>query len=158
MQRFLGILIFLLGICQTTFSQWFEQTSNTTSDLQKVSFINSDIGWIVGNDMYNNYSGIILKTTDRGSNWTQQIIGEYLVLNSICFTDTNNGAIVGSDLNSSMGILLKTTNGGLNWEQQTIDSTAYLNDVYFVDINNGWMIGTKFMSVNKLFFGQPMVA
>ena len=35
-----------------------------------------------------------------------------MIFSRVSFTDTNNGAVVGQDLNGQLGIILRTTDGG----------------------------------------------
>ena len=77
-----------------------------------IYFTNSNTGWAVG-------AGIILKTTDGGTNWNPQITGTSYQLYSVHFSDSNFGWAVGYDGNASSGIILKTTDGGINWNPTT---------------------------------------
>ena len=69
--------------------------------------------------------GKILRTTNGGTNWTQQSSGTPYNLYDVCFLDANNGTAVGD------GKILRTTNGGTNWTQQTSGTTYSLYDVSF---------------------------
>jgi photosystem II stability/assembly factor-like uncharacterized protein len=69
-------------------------------DPQSFHFPNADTGYAVS-------GSYIVKTTDGGSEWLDQISGTTNGLNSVYFTDANTGYIVGDD-----GTILKTTNGG----------------------------------------------
>jgi photosystem II stability/assembly factor-like uncharacterized protein len=57
-------------------------------------------------------------------------------LESVYFTDTNTGYIVGVD-----GIILKTINAGNNWSPQTSGTNERLNSVCFADANTGYAVG-----------------
>ena len=78
--------------------------------------------WVVGTD------GAVRKSTDNGDNWqTVNISGanDYH-LNSIFFTDANNGWIVGekkADPDRFKGIIYQTTNGGASWSK--LDTNKY---------------------------------
>jgi hypothetical protein len=66
-------------------------------------------GYIVGG------GGLILKTTNGGTNWVQQISETSVSLHSVYFTDSITGYAVGDG-----GTILKTINGGsvgINEEQ-----------------------------------------
>lgn len=67
------ILIFLIskeGKCQFGPPPgWFNQTSSVSEILMSVNFVNNTTGWIVG------YNGVILKTTNGGLNWNNQVSG-----------------------------------------------------------------------------------
>jgi photosystem II stability/assembly factor-like uncharacterized protein len=79
---------------------------------------------------------MILKTTNGGANWISQLSGTKYRFNSVHFTDSNNGWVVGVG-----GTILTTTNGGMNWNGQSILDNLYLNNVYFTDSKNGWVVG-----------------
>jgi len=98
------ILILLLTFCSIVNAQWIQQSSGTTVPLRRVKFINVNTGWCAGEN------GIILKTTNGGTNWTNQLSG---VTNPLFGLDAVNDSVV-----YAVGwyeIILKTTNGGTNW-------------------------------------------
>jgi len=70
--------------------------------------------------------------------WIQQNSGTNEYLNSVCFTDTLNGWVVGNN-----GIILHTDNGGINWDIQTSSTDEILTDVCFADSVHGWISGYK---------------
>ncbi len=78
---FVFIILLSSGISN---AQWYSQTSNTTSYLNSVFFINQTTGWACGFEK-------VLKTTNCGVSWTN----EFLFGNnrSIYFTDENNGFV-----------------------------------------------------------------
>ena len=78
----------------------------------------------------------IVKTTDGGETWTNQLSGLGIVLRSVSFIDINNAITVGED-----GIILKSTDGGTNWFQQSSGTTNDLNAVSFADLYNGNIVG-----------------
>ncbi len=106
------------------------QNSGTSSWLYGVSFSDANNGCAVG------LSGIILRTTNGGTTWTQQTSGTNYDLFSVSFTDANNGFAVGAN-----GILLHTTNGGANWTQQVSGTYYELSGVYFTEANKGCAVG-----------------
>ena len=89
-------------------------------------------GTAVGSD------GLILRTTDGGTNWIPQTSGTTNFLNDVSFTDANNGTAVGDN-----GTILRTTNGGTNWAPQTSNTTNNLNGVSFTDANTGTVVGSN---------------
>ena len=96
-----------------------------------VSFTDANNGTAVGD------WGIILRTTNGGTNWTSQISGTTNHLNGVTFTDVNNGTVIGEN-----GTILRTTNGGTNWTSQTSGTTNHLNGVSFTDENTGTAVGS----------------
>jgi hypothetical protein len=81
--------------------------------LKSVYFTDANTGYVVGRYVYGCQMecplnpSIILKTNNAGESWTSLSAVSALHLNSVFFTDTNNGYIVGAN-----GAILKTTNGG----------------------------------------------
>ena len=80
----------------------------------------------------------IYRTTDGGSNWTEQFSdnteGHY---NAIKFSDLNNGWVVGGN-----GKIIKTTDGGTNWTFVTnsgINPLKSCKTVFSLDANNVWI-------------------
>jgi photosystem II stability/assembly factor-like uncharacterized protein len=112
---------------------WETLNSETTDDMEAVYFINSSIGWVTGE------CGIV-KTTDGGDSWINQfpIELEYVSINSVYFTDENNGWAAGFNI-------LRTTDGGENWTECMVDGSYgmwfMLNSLFFADENNGWAVG-----------------
>lgn len=58
------------------------------------------------------------------------------LLESVFFTDTNNGWVVGWN-----GVILHTTNGGNKWTPQISGTSKNLHSVHFPDDSNGWAVG-----------------
>ena len=100
-------------------------------------FINSNTGWIAGFD--NN----LLKTTDGGVTWVQQLTQNYGDFLSLYFINSSIGWAVGVNYTASTAnsILLKTTNGGSNWTQQNLNLPISIKSVYFIDQTFGWICG-----------------
>jgi len=88
--------------------------------------LGSTSGYVVGN------GGIILKTVDKGENWTIKNSGESSNLRSVLFLDANIGFAVGHSI-------LKTLDAGENW---TKISNAYsLQNLHFVNSTTGFIGG-----------------
>jgi photosystem II stability/assembly factor-like uncharacterized protein len=68
----------------------------------------------------------VVKTTDGGATWQTQNVGLYDMLNSVYFTDNNNGYAVGA-----AGTALRTTDGGTNWTPMTVPDAGNLTKVQF---------------------------
>jgi hypothetical protein len=82
--------------------------------------------------------GLILKTTDGGVNWTNQLSGTSEWLLSVCFNNSNTGYIVGDD-----GIIMKTTDGGTSWTRQTSGTLYPIYSISFIDAGTGYAVGDK---------------
>lgn len=114
---------------------WYEQTSTTSKFLYGVFFKDSLNGWAVGDE------GIILHTSNGGTNWEIQEtnVGSWLL--GIHFVDNYNGWAVGD-----FGRIEHTSNGGSTWELQ--NSGVYpkgLNSVFFVNKLKGFAVGAAGM-------------
>jgi photosystem II stability/assembly factor-like uncharacterized protein len=147
MKHTLLIGVSLLLCVNSTFGQWYQQNSRTTSYLCDITFIDMNTGYAVGRD------GTIIHTTDTGENWAAQQSGTTVPLNSVYFIDKDNGwAVEGFNDAISYGAwfwntqvepatILHTTNGGLTWDKQTSGVTVLLHDVCFTDKNSGIIVG-----------------
>lgn len=111
-------LIFFLFLFSTVplYSQsgWFQLQSGTTNSLRSIYFINSNTGWVTGDD------GIILRTSNGGLNWISQTSNTNSALYGILFSDVNNGVATGYYYDGNpwcqeTEIVLATTNGGTTW-------------------------------------------
>ena len=98
-------------------------------------FKNSSTGWVMPMD-----NDSTRKTIDGGLSWTAPWgTNTQVTLNSIYFSDINNGWIVGRN-----GTVLRTTNGGSSWDYITntgLTSDYNSKSVFFLNASNGW-IGT----------------
>lgn len=81
----------------------------TNSGLYDVAVLDTSTVIVVGGN------GTLLRTTDGGNNWAQQINSAKAFL-SVHFVDEKNGWLVGED-----GVVFKTTNGGKKWLRQTCE-------------------------------------
>jgi len=90
---------------QNAHAQWMQQQSGVSSPLYDIEMIDKNTGWSCG------VGGVILKTTNGGTNWMQQVtnvptkplLGIHPVNDSVVYS-------VGW-----FGTILKTTDGGENW-------------------------------------------
>ena len=103
--------------------------------LNSVFFINPNNGWAAGN------SGVILKTTDSGTTWEMQDIGniaKHKEIRHVFFTNAETGWACGSTYDYDYGYVLlfrKTTDGGADWDE--IDNPLK-GPMYFTDPDTGW--------------------
>ncbi len=102
MSRTLLFCLLLLP-CVVAEAQWTERTTNTTSLLSAVHFVN-DTGYVVG------YDGTVLRSTDQGLNWTPMGLMSMGFLRTVWFLDGLHGYVAGDN-----GIF-RTANGGATWE------------------------------------------
>jgi len=96
----------------------------------------SNVGFAVGSTLIFNGDGIVLKTTDGGSNWMKISVDTLPGLKAVYFTSLNVGYAGGYQ-----NFLMKTTDGGASWQSIMIDSKLwYFNNIKFYDDNNGVVI------------------
>jgi len=168
-------LISLIFI-NNTYSQWDikDVSAITTSNFNKVYFLDSLQGWCVG------YNGVIIHTNDGGDNWELQqdnisnnnikdvvfidsLVGFYLSENGLYKTINSgqdwtqlslpNGGDKICFFDSIRGIIVgnggifKTIDGGNNWE--LIENSVGANSYFVVDSNNIWAsTNTKIFQYN----------
>ncbi len=73
-------------------------------------------------------------------------------LNSISFTDPNNGYIIGN-----YGTLLRTTNGGNNWEFLQPYKPKNINSIFFVNSDVGYAVGDSGLIVKTTNGGNSWI-
>jgi photosystem II stability/assembly factor-like uncharacterized protein len=105
-------------------------TPRTDYFLNSVFFRTRDIGWCAG------YHGIVLKTVNSGTSWSEQTSGSTSDLYSLYFCKPDTGFAVGYN-----GTILRTNTGGTSWFPQVSGTTSTLQTVFFVDTLNGWCGG-----------------
>jgi photosystem II stability/assembly factor-like uncharacterized protein len=99
---------------------WVQQYSHNDYLLEDICFINSRIGWCIGND-YSHLKTIIFNTSNGGLNWSVNPYPDTtLILNTIYFLDSLNGYMGGFE-----GTILKTTDAGNVWKLMRVDSSLY---------------------------------
>jgi len=111
-------------------------------DFNGVHFVSENTGWIVGekNAQPNKFQGIILKTTNGGSNWTVNHTFS-APLYDVYFPSSSEGWVACAD-----GYVLTTRNGGQSWytwfveEAEDSISNAFLS-VWAVDGSKAWVCG-----------------
>jgi photosystem II stability/assembly factor-like uncharacterized protein len=122
----------LLLLTTSAFAQWqFAYNQDLSYTFYSVHFPSSTVGYIVGS------GGIIYKTIDGGSTWTQQTSPTTNTLNKVFFTDDTHGFAVGD-----AGTIIYTADG-TNWSvhaQSGVITTRSLATVWFVG-SDGWIAG-----------------
>lgn len=104
-----------------------------------VFFITDQLGYVVGGNRSMDSIQTILKTTDGGNTWIVQRDNLGRWLNSVFFTDVNNGIVVGDK-----GVILKTSDGGSTWNTITVSGGAGSRNytkVYFKNALDGYIVG-----------------
>jgi photosystem II stability/assembly factor-like uncharacterized protein len=100
---------------------------NDFSNVQSIKFTNVNTGWASGN------TGMIMKTSNGGNNWTYQANPSTGNLNNIAVLSPNVCIITGTG-----GEILRTSNGGAVWTR-IVSSAANVYSICFFDYNNGWI-------------------
>lgn len=121
------------GIILTTTDGGTSWTSTEKEkSLQKVYFINSTTGFIIG------AQGYLLKTTDAGVTWTEKTSNTTSGLQDIHFPTATTGYI-----SVPGGKFLKTTDAGETWTELTItDQSGWTNQgIYFTSETTGYIVG-----------------
>jgi hypothetical protein len=130
-----------------------------------VFFINSSIGWIVGqckydttvNDtVYKKYQGVIYKTISGGSSWSIQTPATYASnpptpFLKVQFVDGSDGYVTCGN-----GIVIKTVNGGQTWTKTISDpwsdsnnESVWYDGLKVIDNQNLWVSGDAFGVLSK---------
>jgi len=109
---------------------WYAISSNATTDLKSVYFINSTHGWIAG-------VNTILHTTDGGITWAEQLSSTDSFFD-VFFLDSSTGWACGS-----FGAIYKTTDGGANWTNYPVGTNAWYFSIYFTDAQHGFVVGSN---------------
>ena len=123
-------------------TNWSLQTA-TARPFYSVCLIDSNTGTTAGGNA--TYSALVYRTTNGGVNWAQQTNGGSGFLNSVSFSDNNNGMVVGQNV-----IIIHTTNGGSNWLTQQSGITDWLYCVKLINANTGFAVGGSSSSTDIL--------
>ncbi|MFZ4589927.1 MAG: YCF48-related protein, partial [Ignavibacteria bacterium] len=103
--------------------------ADTTLQFWGLWFTNPQTGYISGSN------GKIMKTTNRGDNWTFLTTPTSTILDGIWFVNENTGYVGGAN------IFLKTTDAGATWINKVglfISPFETAQSVYFSDANTGY--------------------
>jgi photosystem II stability/assembly factor-like uncharacterized protein len=133
---------------------WFYQNSSTSGELNKVCFVDNNIGWILCVKNYEYEKNVILKTTDGGNNWLIQLIDSTSIkLTDIYFFNADTGIAIGDTIINghpfywsswSKMIILKTIDGGKNWISQPTGAEFGGGKLSFIDSNIGTVVGAGY--------------
>jgi len=131
--RLLIISIFLFN---NVYSQpgWFTQNSGSTSELQSISMLNENTGYVGGNNSQ------LLKTTNGGTNWLPLTVNLNNIF-SVRFINENTGFCLGSSFAGEL-YSAKTTDGGINWSLGLVD-TVNTGASQFVNANTGYAVDSN---------------
>lgn len=142
MKRYILILFFFLILPLTNFAQnyWLPVNSPTDFNLKRCYFIDTLRGWVCGD------TGIIIKTTNGGQNWTYQNSKTRYFLHDIFFLNERLGWAIGWNIFNPQPpygtMTLKTTNGGTTWDTTFFSiENVFLRKIYYQDSLTGFLGG-----------------
>ncbi len=107
----------------------------TKEHLNSVFFTDNINGFACGE------RGILLRSTNGGSNWIVSNLGTNYSFKDIKFVNGQTGFISGWNTFPN-GVIFKTTNGGGNW-QAVYSDTSQLNSIHFINSVTGWAAGNS---------------
>jgi PKD repeat protein len=110
-------------------ANWNLVSTPTNEHLAKMSYVNSNVIYAVGDD------GAGVKSTDGGITWNAMGTGTSVILRGVHFTDANTGFHCGQS--EKLG---KTTDGGATWSIQDF-GPYWLRDFYFTSSSTGYVVG-----------------
>ncbi|MEO0184628.1 MAG: YCF48-related protein [candidate division WOR-3 bacterium] len=128
---------------------WTTLSAPVSGSLKSIFFLNANEGWIVGGD-YDTLTGtgtngLILHTTNGGTNWDAQMSGVPYQFYGVHFLDNQNGWVCGLKDTASPGVFFRTTNGGNDWIEIMAPSVPIgkygLYGVEFTDAQHGFAGG-----------------
>jgi photosystem II stability/assembly factor-like uncharacterized protein len=126
----LTLILSLLACANGALAQltWTGIQTPVTNDLEKVTFVNGEVGWTYTSN------GKILKSEDEGMSW------------QIVYSDTSKSFWGMHWLNENTGyfsgieVFIKTTDGGQTWQDMSFGDPANQYDcVFFVDEMIGYV-------------------
>lgn len=118
---YLSILLFIIGfnfsdrMAGNWYQQWMPNLNGRT--ISDIFFLDSLNGWAVTPYTTMNDTVFVLRTTNKGDNWSVQFTGtaQFPGMKKIKFINTNTGYCCGNFLYNGSTQLVKTTNSGTNW-------------------------------------------
>ncbi len=124
---------------QVSFGQdpgWYQQNSPVTDNLISISVIDEQHVWIAG------VNGTLLYTEDGGTTWELKHTFPQQHLESIFFTNSQHGCLVGWGEEPTDSTLVMITNdGGQTWQNKEHPRANYFFDVFFINDTRGWIVG-----------------
>jgi photosystem II stability/assembly factor-like uncharacterized protein len=113
-------------------------TSPTSSNLNKICFLDSLNGWIVGDN------NVVLSTTNGGNTWVENQDNSLYLANyygAACgeFGGSAGCWVSGGQPASNLSVIRLSGHG--QWGAQIIGSAGYLYHIFFLDDSLGWTAG-----------------
>ena len=129
-------MVFTMAFMNVKGQNWeFIQESNNNKTLKAISFPDSINGWMVRTG-YKDFDNNVIRTEDKGDNWSVQSNSVNDYFNDVHFFDQLEGFILGNIT------LQKTNDGGKTWEEIALPEmdSPRLIKIVFVD-SVGYMMG-----------------
>lgn len=143
---FAALLILPVFLAAQSGPPWVKTNTGFNYIMRGIDFpsAQNSTGFMVGESLTYMGNGIVLKSTDGGTTWSQLWIGIAEGLEGASFPDLNTGFIAGwPKLSAGWSGFGKTTNGGTTWVSVAVDPDVYyFTDVVFKDANNGILLGS----------------
>jgi photosystem II stability/assembly factor-like uncharacterized protein len=129
MKRFFLIILFLVA-SNLLYSQneWIKLNSPTSLKIQKLFCIDSLNCWAAGD------SGLIIHTSNGGTNWTVQNSDVSELIQDVFFLNSDIGYATSARFDSVFGsYLLKTTNAGNTWTKEFFSiENKFFHSIFFL--------------------------
>jgi hypothetical protein len=141
------------GIVRTTNGglNWnFVSPADSFQNYRRMEFPTTTTGFAVGEHLDTNgpgFTGLILRTTNGGSNWTRTKIPEINNFKGVSFSNALTGIAVGTSNDNIYGAhFYKTTNAGASWFKLPFqEDTAFADGINMVaGTGRGFAFGEKF--------------
>jgi photosystem II stability/assembly factor-like uncharacterized protein len=129
MKIFLLIISFVLFNSQI-FSQYKLYPPITEEHITNCFSLTKDIFWLIGTN------GLVLKTTDGGSSFTDISITTSETLEDISFINENTGIVVGR-----FSEVYKTINGGTTWTKLEVGLSTHFTNCVMIDDSTAYIGG-----------------
>ncbi|RPI18344.1 MAG: T9SS C-terminal target domain-containing protein [Ignavibacteriae bacterium] len=113
-----------------------DQGSNWTSTCIPGYLINCSFFLDNGIGYAGDHYGYMLKSTNRGSNWTVLTRLDSFLIYSVFFVTSSTGWA-----GTTTEKIYKTTNGGANWFLQLSNGSHGITSIHFINLNEGWALG-----------------
>lgn len=130
-------------------------TNGVTAGDFDIHFVNSDLGWAVGN------VGEVLKITDGGATATRLSFGTSSILRAVAPVNANQIWITGRDTVNEGASIYYSSDGGTNWTVQANTATTYtgrsitstdrINGLAMTFANEGFAVGGLGDNTNVIF-------
>lgn len=130
MKKYIILLFTVFALHFANAQNWTTLNSSTSLNLYSVFFPDTDTGYVVG------ANGIILATTNGGSDWSLVPSPTSSNLTSVHFSDANMGYAAGEN-----GVILNTSDGGVTWTELISGTSQSLYSIFFPATDTGYAVG-----------------